>query len=42
LLFLATDSADGTENEKVWHEGMSREGVPYGGICTALKAVVST
>jgi len=30
--FLATESADGTEREMPWHERMSCEGLPYGGI----------
>ena len=40
--FLVTESVDGAEKEMPWHEGMSCEGLPYGGICTALKAVVSS
>jgi hypothetical protein len=39
---LETESTYGAGKEKAWHEGMSCEGLPYGGICTALKAVVST
>jgi hypothetical protein len=38
--FLATECAVGAENEMPCRESISCEGLPYGGIRTAVKDVV--